>query len=564
MAFLGPIAKPGRTGPLATLSLVLIIFLTPAPVPAAGINAAEAIAAPLLPGHAVSGQTRTVDLSSLPAAAEYSTDTPTGRGFLGSEAPVLARSLARINKALGTSLQPDPRLARLAQWIYDHLGPEPAFPSQSELELLTRHLGLPEPLPHLLMTSAHDAPRLYTVVTARLAKVFNLGEYTHIGGSAERIRGGVVVLIALSRRHLTMAPVPRSLPGPVRLPVEGRLAPGFLRPELAQTLPDGGTRLLPLGPGPDFSAAADLGSAGRHRLEIMAEGPRGPQVIVNFPVFVGVAADDAVETPEGPRRALKPDQAQARLVDLVNRDRAAAGLEPLLFDPELSAAALGHSENMRRENFVAHLSPTTGGPEERLIRAGIVTDLAAENIGRGSDPGEIHKGFMDSPGHRAAILLPGVTHVGIGVSAAKRGETADYIVTELFIRRIPPLGNDARALLAGEIFASRELDGLPQLREDPGLSELAGEAVRSFLDEPQLSQDEVMGRLRQRLEQRPETGASAIAVLIAAGSIREGFERMEIDAGTWAKVRRVGFGIAQGTRPGLVPNAIVMVLVFAE
>lgn len=509
-------------------------------------------------------QTKTVDLSALPAAAEYSTDAPKERGFLGTEAAALARSLVRINKALGTSLQPDARLARMARWIYDHLGPEPAFPSQSELELLTRHLGLPEPLPHLLMTSAHDAPRLYTVVTARLAKVFNLGEYTHIGGSAERIRGGVIVVIALSRRHLTMAPVPRSLPGPARLTIEGRLHGGYVRPQLAQTLPDGGTRLLSLGPGPEFSAGADLGAVGRHRLEILAEGPRGPQVIVNFPVYVAVAPEDAVEAAVAPRRAMKPDQAQAHLVELINQARAAAGLEGLIFDPELSAAALGHSDNMRRENFVAHLSPTAGGPEERLMRSGIVTDLAAENVGRGSDPEEIHKGFMDSPGHRAAILLPDVTHVGIGVSAAKRGEMTDYIVTELFIRRIPPLGNDARALLAGEIVASRELDGLPPLREDAALSEMAGEAARTFLDEPQLSQDDVMERLRRRLERSPETGAAATAVLVVAGSIKEGFERMEIDPGTWAKMRRVGFGIAQGTRPGLVPNAVVMVLIFAD
>jgi uncharacterized protein YkwD len=554
LAFLGPIAKLAWIGALAALALI----------PVADIVPAEAAVGPSLSAPADSGQAKAVDLSSLPAAAEYSTDTPTGCGFLGSEAPVLTRSLARINKALGTSLRPDPRLARLAQWIYEHLGPEPAFPSQSELELLTRHLGLPEPLPHLLMTSAHDAPRLYTVITARLAKVFNLGEYTHIGGSAERIRGGVVVIIAVSRRHLTMAPVPRSLQGPVRLPIEGRLAVGFSRPQLVQMLPDGGTRLLPLGPGPDFTAVADLGSAGRHRLEILAEGPRGPQVLVNFPVYVAVVPDDALEAAPGPRQALKPDQAQARLVELINRARAASGLDPLLFDPELSAAALGHSENMRRENFVAHLSPTTGGPEERLLRAGIITDLAAENVGRGSDPEEIHKGFMDSPGHRAAILLPRVTHVGIGVSAAKRGDMTDYIVTELFIRRIPQLGNDARALLAAEIMASRELDNLTPVREDIALSELAGEAVRSFLDEPQLSQDDVMGRLRRRLEQSPETGASAIAVLVVAGSIKEGFGRMEIDAGTWAKVRRVGFGIAQGARPGLVPNSIVMVLIFAE
>jgi uncharacterized protein YkwD len=509
-------------------------------------------------------QTKTIDLSSLPAAEEYSTEPPKGRGFLGSEAPVLNRSLVRINRALGTNLQPDARLARMAQWIYDQLGQNPSLPSQSTLDLMAQHLGLPEPLPHLLMTQARDAPRLYTVVSARLARVFNLTEYTHIGGVADRVRGGVLVVIALSRRHLTMTPVPRSLPGPSRLTIEGSLANGYSIPKFAHALPGGGTRIIDLDRGPAFNVSADLVEAGVHRLEILAEGPRGPVVIVNFPVYVGVRpADSALTAPE-PRRAMKPDQVQSRLVELINHERARAGLDELALDPELSEVARGHSENMRKDKFVAHVSPTAGRPEERLLRAGIVTDLAAENVGRGRNTEEIHKGFMDSPGHRSAILHPSITHVGIGVSSERTGDITDYLVTEVFIRRIPPLGNDARLLLFAEIAASRELDGLPSLREDAALSTLAGETARIFLDDHSLGQDDLMGRLRQRLEERGELSGSATAVFIVAGSIREGFERLEVDPKIWAQAKKVGFGIAQGTRPGLVPNSIVLVLVFAE
>jgi hypothetical protein len=73
-----------------------------------------------------------------------------------------------------------------------------------------------------------------------------------------------------------------------------------------------------------------------------------------------------------------------------------------------------------------------------------------------------------------------------------------------------------------------------------------------------------MEKLRRRLAESPRTGGSATAVFVAAGSIREGFERMDIEPATWAKVKRYGFGIGQGTRPGLVPNAVVMVLIFAD
>jgi uncharacterized protein YkwD len=529
---------------------------------AAGASSSSSVSAVAArPGPAQDG---TVDLSSLPDAAEYRTEAPAGPGFLGSEAAALGRALARINKALGTDLRPDNRLARMTRWIYEGFGPEPAWPSQNTVDLCTHRLGLPEPLPHLLMTHAPDAPRMANVVSSRLSQVFDLGQYTHIGGVAERVEAGVMVVIALSRRHAALAPVPRRLAGPARLPIEGRLAAGFTRPELAHTLPGGETRIESLGPGPAFATAADLAGTGRHRLEILAEGPRGPEVIVNFPVDVGVPPEGAVEAePEAPR-AVRPDQAQDRLLELIDRARAEAGLDALVLDPELSEAARAHSEDMRKTDIVAHVSPTTGSPEERLLRAGIVTDLAAENIGRGLSPDEIHKGLMDSPGHRSAILMAKATHVGIGISSKRVGDAVDYIVTELFIRRIPALGQDAKVLLLAQLAAGRELDGLPGLAEDVPLSRIAGESARQYLEDHTLSDSDVMRRLGERIGRERTTVGSTTAAFIIAGSIKEGVEGMKIDPKVWAAARRVGVGIAQGIRPGLMPNSIVIVLVLAE
>jgi len=374
----------------------------------------------------------------------------------------------------------------------------------------------------------------------------------------------VVVVIALSRRHIKMTPVQRSLAGPGQLPLEGSLVDGYSQPRLAHTLPSGETRLEDLGKGPAFTASVDLTASGRHRLEVMASGRRGPEVIVNFPVYVGVPVETAVEAAPEPRRAPGPSEVQSRLFELINEERSNAGLAALSFDPELSEAALSHSEDMRKNNFVSHISPTTGSPEERLLSAGIVTAIAAENVGRGYSPDEIHKGLMDSPGHRAAILHTKVTHVGIGISSARKGDRTDYLVTELFIRRIAQLGTDANALFLAEVIASRELGGAPALEEDPALTQLATEAAHEFLDNPMLTQKDVMSRLQQRLEQSDPRVGSAAAVFSVVGSLKEGVERMAVDSKTWARAKQVGIGIAQGTRPGVVPNSIVLILIFVE
>lgn len=523
-------------------------------------------AAPTRLAPATSGvQGTTIDLSAVPSAPEYRTDEPEGPGFLGSEASVLGRSLARINKAKGTSLRGDNRLSALARWVYEHLGPDGSLPPQAVFEVLVSRLGLPEPLPHLLVTHAEDAPRLANVVSSRLAGVFNLADYTHIGGIAEQDRYGVVVVIALSRRHVEFVPVARSLSGPGRIELKGRLIGAHVKPELAHTLPGGETRFEDLGRGPDFGTTVDLSETGRHRLEIVADGPDGPGVVANFPVFVGVPVDASVKAvaAASARRAVLPDDARQRLFELLNAERVKTGLAALTFDPELAAVALKHSEDMRANDFVAHVSPASGTSEERLLRAGIITDRAAENVGKGYDPDEIHEGFMNSPGHRAAILHPDMTHVGIGVAQKKELDQTTYLVTELFIRRVPPLGPDYRTVFRAELDRLRESAGASAVKEDPALTRLADEAAREFLDNEALSQNDVLRQLQERITRSNLNVRSIATVLSVVGSLKDGAKQAASNPSR-NDARRVGIGIAQGTRAGLAPNSIVVMLIFVN
>lgn len=522
-----------------------------------------ALLAPSSPGAAGAQIKTVIDIRSVPSAPEYRTDEPKGPGFLGSDAAMLARSLAGINKALGTSLRPDNRLSQLARWAYNRLGPDRAMSPESAFDILAQRLGLAEPVPAFLVMQAPDTPRLARTVSARLANLFHLADYTHIGGVAEAEGFGIVVVIALSRRPIRLKPVPRALSAPGEIELDGRLLGPFARPELAHTRPGGETRIEALGPGPEFRIRVDLAETGRHRLEIVAHGPDGPSVIINFPIYVGVPVDEAIETAAASKRAARPDQTQRRLFDLINADRAKAGLEVLTLDPELGEIALRHSQDMRDNDFVAHVSPTTGSSEERLLKGGIKTALAAENIGKGYSPDEIHRGLMDSPGHRGAILLPGATHVGIGVASKRELDRTTYFVTELFIRRIPALGPDAKALFRLELNGLREAAGLMALEEDAALTEIAGETAREFLKDPGLSRSDVMDGLKRRLEGADLKVRSVAAFFIVISSLEEGAGRVAADPER-SRARRVGIGIAQGARPDLVPNSIVLVLIFAE
>lgn len=103
------------------------------------------------------------------------------------------------------------------------------------------------------------------------------------------------------------------------------------------------------------------------------------------------------------------------VVERTNRERAGAGLPPLAVDPVLTAAAQAHSADMVARAFYSHTSPEGRQPWDRAAAAGSTRRTIGENIACGQrSPAEVVDGWMHSPGHRANILKPDFTHIGVG------------------------------------------------------------------------------------------------------------------------------------------------------
>jgi len=106
---------------------------------------------------------------------------------------------------------------------------------------------------------------------------------------------------------------------------------------------------------------------------------------------------------------------ESKMLELVNQERQRAGLKPLQIDMRLVEISRKKSKDMIDNNYFGHTSPTYGTPFDALKNNGISYRYAGENLAGAPTVERAHTGLMNSPGHRANILNPNYTHIGIGI-----------------------------------------------------------------------------------------------------------------------------------------------------
>ena len=94
------------------------------------------------------------------------------------------------------------------------------------------------------------------------------------------------------------------------------------------------------------------------------------------------------------------------------------GLGAVVVDQDLMRAALEQSRAMAQRDKLDHA--VNRDFKDRLRRSGFDARIAVENIGAGYHTlAEAFSGWRDSPPHRANMLKPGVTHMGIAATYAQ-------------------------------------------------------------------------------------------------------------------------------------------------
>jgi hypothetical protein len=141
--------------------------------------------------------------------------------------------------------------------------------------------------------------------------------------------------------------------------------------------------------------------------------------------------------------ALVPDlpKVELQIVEMTNQVRREKNLNALRVNAILAKAARAYAERLARSGQFSHTADG-GNPGKRAESAGYKPCAVAENIAmdrnsQGFDTGQLAMqavaGWMNSAPHRANILMPSATEIGVGV-AKSSDPVPKFISVEMFGR----------------------------------------------------------------------------------------------------------------------------------
>lgn len=114
---------------------------------------------------------------------------------------------------------------------------------------------------------------------------------------------------------------------------------------------------------------------------------------------------------------------EAKVLELVNKERAKAGLSPVRYNGTLDNAAEKHARHMGLVGRMAHDGIGDGDPGERIRAEGFRRGWG-ENVATGqSSPEQVVREWMNSPSHRRNILDPNFRSLGVAYTTAANGRS---------------------------------------------------------------------------------------------------------------------------------------------
>jgi uncharacterized protein YkwD len=310
--------------------------------------------------------------------------------------------------------------------------------SSSALRAALGQAGVVDPAPAAVVLASRP-----NSLPEALAAAAHFRGATHVGIGVVARDGVAWAVLLASERRAELDPFPRRVsPGDTAV-LRGRLL-SLSSPKVYIAKPSGAAREVAVREEDGaFFAPIYFDQPGRWRLEVGGDGTRGPTVAA----ILEVESGEELPGPPPPDEADPSDPAEVdrRIRQAIDAARAEQGLPPLRGSAALDEQARLHSAAMLAAATVAHRLDGEAGLVSRLAAAGVAYRSAGENLARGDGALDAHRAIAESPVHRANLLAPEASLLGLGIARGTLagGQPVTYLTEILVEPRGSSPGADA-------------------------------------------------------------------------------------------------------------------------
>lgn len=206
--------------------------------------------------------------------------------------------------------------------------------------------------------------------------------------------------------------------------------------------------------------------------EISNSKPQKAQEAKNyFPIEEDVSEVKKESTPSELEKAEKfpsldcenpqENEIASSMLELINKDRKAAGKEELSWNSKLCQSALSKSQDMIENNYFTHVSPDLVTPWFWIEKVGYDFSVSGENLALNYFEGQsAHEAFMESEGHRENVLNESFTEIGINYAFGQINNQPAFVLVEHFAS--PAIENPEPKIVCDEETAEENLEKLSE------------------------------------------------------------------------------------------------------
>jgi uncharacterized protein YkwD len=349
------------------------------------------------------------------------------------------------------------------------------LPPEAVRSFLAQYFGIPGTVRSLLISDveSEDVKLIAQALTDAVVNFAATAQHPLYGMMTERVKKGLthVVLVLYDEVVQLDNPLPRRIAAGATATMKGQLTGELTKPRIEVVDPIGKFQKAPELPGNAFKAELACGEhPGKILVQVLGEKEGAEALVTSFPAFCNVAPPVAVKLPGASKGPVDTAQAEKQLLDLVNSDRATAGVKPLNSLPALSDIARSIAQNRAEGKGVTPIELT-----QKLKAAEIAAPMVLESMAQTFTIEDAYSRFSESPSDRSNTMNPEVTDVGVGVvKGPVIGDKPTYIVAELFVKQRPPADPEqVKSKLNAAIEKKRADARVAPLQHDKTLDDIA-------------------------------------------------------------------------------------------